>query len=247
MAMRWEDISEPRDDTDVGPWPYHPPSKPTQPWPRQAEAVHPPKGKRRRGGKQKSRRTARPRATEPWVQTNAAAQSSDFLRSMVCGSRCRQTWATNCPRLDAEVYAFIKAIVRPDAHLRWAQLLTWQRGLQQRCRCYSFACPLWHRMVYGFDLALHLEACSPVWGLSSLNKFSRCHAVFDQVEAFVRALLDQSLPLGKLSDWQTHLRAVSCKVWLPRRLWYEAVHHLDLTVSRGEVQANVSRLRSWLP
>lgn len=64
-----------------------------------------------------------------------------------------------------------------------------------------------------------------------------------QVEVFIRVLLGQSWAPEMLHKWQLRLRAVTCNLWLPCRMWLEAIHRLDLTADPVLVQATIANFQ----
>lgn len=64
-----------------------------------------------------------------------------------------------------------------------------------------------------------------------------------QVEVFMRVLLEQSWALEVHHKWQLRLRVMTRSLWLPRRLWFEAIHGLDLAADPARVQAAIASLR----
>lgn len=64
-----------------------------------------------------------------------------------------------------------------------------------------------------------------------------------QVEVFIRVLLEQSWAPEVLHKWQLRLRVMARSLCLPCRLWFEAVHGLDLTEDPARVQAAVVNLQ----
>ena len=79
--------------------------------------------------------------------------------------------------------------------------------------------PFWHALLFDLDIELHV-----------------------QVETFTKMLLEETWPLPLLGAWQNSLRSEAHKVWFPRRLWYELIHHTDLTLSPAQVRSRLRHL-----
>ena len=130
-------------------------------------------------------------------------------------------WQASGWLLDLEVYHYICAVMRPDAHLRWGRLSAWQRDLQKRSAGWDFPCPFWHALLYDLDLGLHVE-----------------------VEAFVRLLTAEGCNLVMMDAWQQHLRLVTRRLWFPRRLWYDLVHNVNLRAGEPWVRLSLAGMLS---
>ena len=116
-------------------------------------------------------------------------------------------------RLSDEVFRFTCSVFKKNSHKRWGRLSLWQAGLQERCAGHNFPCPFWQAVLYDLDLALHLE-----------------------VETFARMLRAEALSLDALYVWQQRLRSQSKRLWLPRRVWVDYLHRIDLTASVADIR-----------
>eukprot|EP00438_Fugacium_kawagutii_P030573 Skav204373 [mRNA] locus=scaffold1480:36807:37379:+ [translate_table: standard] len=171
-------------------------------------------------------------------KNSPASDANDFLRCLLPGSsqHSRRPIAEDSA-LEAEVYRFVCAVMHPDSHLRWGYISAWQRDLQARCWKYDFTCPFWYFVIYGLDLGLHVEAGRVDLNRSDCDHHGRMPA---QVEVFIRVLLEQSWAPELLHKWQLRLRAMTRNLWLPCRLWFEAIHDIDFTAEPVRVQATIA-------
>ena len=131
-------------------------------------------------------------------------------------------------RLSEEVFGFVCKVFKKNSHKRWGRLSVWQISLQERCADHNFPCPFWHAILYDLDLALHLE-----------------------VETFARMLRAEALSLDVLDRWQRRLRCQSKRLWLPRRVWVDYLHRIDLTASVADIRRALAELQPsclyWRP
>lgn len=66
--------------------------------------------------------------------TPPVSYANDFLRCVLpVSSQHNRRAIAEDPALEAEVYRFVCAVMRPDSHLRWGYMSAWQRDLQGRC------------------------------------------------------------------------------------------------------------------
>ena len=169
----------------------------------------------------------------------------DFLRCML-QKRSNSSSATtrakpmnHAPELEAEAYRFVCAVMHPEAHERWGYISMWQRDLRQRCWDYELPCPFWYDVIYSLDLELHVEATQSHHTILK----TMVSTLVAQVEAFTRMLLEQRWPLEMLKAWQQRLCARTNDLWFPRRLWYDAVHGINLQAGPEHVMIALAVMR----
>ena len=118
---------------------------------------------------------------------------------MACASSSGIAGAETSPVLQEEIYQFVGAVMHPESHVQWGELVQWQRNLQVQARGQQLLNPFWHAVLFDLDIELHL-----------------C------VEVFTKVLVEEKLPLDLLAGWQKSLQGQTHKLWYPRRLWPRA-------------------------
>ena len=143
---------------------------------------------------------------------------------MACASSSSIVGAEISPFLQEEIYQFVGAVMHPESHVQWGQLVQWQRNLQVQARGQQLLNPFWHAVLFDLDIELHL-----------------C------VEVFTKLLVEEKWPLALLAGWQESLQGQTHKLWYPRRLWHELIHNLDLTAGIVPVRRRLTELLVYDP
>ena len=218
----WADLVEEGEDADaMGPWANYRPEQPPSP-PAGAATM------------QKEIEMTRPAYSEHgWsaenlyclTQVGFASEPEGTIRfrdnSTMLMADCGPQ-SVECNEADAllrEIHQFACAVMDPASHVHWGHLAEWQRDLQPRVAGRWLPNPFWHALLYDLDIELHV-----------------------QVETFTKMLLEETWPLPLLAAWQNSLRSQAHKLWYPRRLWYELIHHTDLTLSPAQVRSHLRHL-----
>ena len=218
----WADLVEYGDDADVlGPWATYEPGQPASPPPGAATM-------------QKEVEMTRPAYSEHgWsvenlyclMQVGSASEPEGTIRfrdnSTMLMADCGPQSAEHneADALLREIHLFACAVMDPGSHVQWGHLAEWQRDLRPRVAGQWLPNPFWHALLFDLDIELHV-----------------------QVETFTKMLLEETWPLPLLGAWQNSLRSEAHKVWFPRRLWYELIHHTDLTLSPAQVRSRLRHL-----
>ena len=121
--------------------------------------------------------------------------------------------------LDIEVGNFVQQVMAPGSEHHLCDLAVWQKDLQERCAGRDCACEFWHAVVFQLDLGLHVE-----------------------FKVFAALLKMNGWPYIMLDDWQRRLRGQTWKSWIRRRMWFDLIHGVDLTVPPAQVRSQLARL-----